>query len=247
VNHSRAELCRVHGFVPQKEDKNMAKKSKRIKELRKKIDQDKVYSIEEGVKLIKETSNVKFDASIEIHVNLGIDTKKGDQIVRSMVVLPYGNGKEKRIVAFTEKKDEAKQAGASLAGSDDLIAKIKKTKKCDFDVAVATPDMMPKIAQIAKILGQKGLMPNPKSGTISPDIVKIIEELKKGKETFKNDDSGNVHLCIGKVSFDDKKLIENIQEFMEAVKKAKPSSLKSTYIKGISLASSMGPGVKVSL
>ncbi len=225
----------------------MSKKSKRIKELRKKVDKDKIYSIEEGVKLIKETSNVKFDASIEIHVNLGIDTKKGDQIVRSMVILPHGNGKEKTIAAFTERKDEAKKAGAVLAGADDLIAKIKKTKKCNFDVAVATPEMMPKIAQIAKILGQKGLMPNPKSGTIGPDIAKIIEELKGGKETFKNDDSGNVHLCIGKVSFDDKKLIENIQEFMEAVKKAKPSSLKSTYIKSISLASSMGPGVKVSV
>lgn len=223
----------------------MTKKSKRIKELLSKVDKNKIYPLEEAIKLVKETSNVKFDASVEVHVNLGIDTKKGDQIVRSMVVLPHGNGKEKKIAAFTEKKDEAQKAGASVVGSDDLIAKIKKTKKCDFDVAVATPEMMPKIAQIAKILGQKGLMPNPKSGTIGPDIAKMIKDLKGGKETFKNDDSGNVHLCVGKVSFDDAKLVENIQEFIEAVKKAKPSSLKGTYIKSISLASSMGPGVKV--
>ena len=221
--------------------------SKRIKQAKAKVDKNKIYPLEEAIKLIKETSTVKFDASVEIHVHLGIDTKKGDQIIRSTVSLPHGTGKEKKIAAFTEKVEEAKKAGAVLAGADDLIAKIKKTGKCDFDVAVATPDMMPKIAKIAKILGQKGLMPNPKSGTIGPNIVKIIEELKKGKETFKNDDSGNVHLLVGKVSFDDVKIIENIQTFIEAIKKAKPSSLKGTYIKSIVLSSSMGPGVKISI
>ncbi len=225
----------------------MSKQSKRFKELDAKVDKNKVYQLEEAVKLVKETSNVKFDASVEIHMNLGIDPKKGDQIIRSTVTLPNGSGKEKKIAAFTSKIDEAKKAGASIAGDDDLIAKIKKTGKCDFDVAVATPDMMPKIAQIAKILGQKGLMPNPKSGTIGPNITKMIEELKKGKETFKNDDSGNVHLIVGKVSFEEAKLMENITSFVEAVKKVKPSSVKGTYIKGISISSSMGPGIKISL
>lgn len=221
--------------------------SKRFKKVRAEVDQNKVYALEEAVKLVKETSTVKFDASVEIHVHLGINPKKGEQIIRSIVVLPHGSGKEKKIVAFTAKADEAKKAGAIIAGDDDLIAKIKKTGKCDFDIAVATPDMMPKIAQIAKILGQKGLMPNPKSGTIGLNVTKLIEELKKGKETFKNDDSGNLHLVVGKISFDDAKIIENIQTFMGAVKKAKPSSLKGTYIKNISLSSSMGPGVKVSV
>ena len=225
----------------------MSKQSKRFKELDAKVDKNKVYQLEEAVKLVKETSNVKFDASVEIHMHLGIDPKKGDQIIRSTVTLPNGNGKEKKIAAFTEKIEEAKKAGASIVGNDDLIAKIKKTGKCDFDVAVATPDMMPKIAQIAKILGQKGLMPNPKSGTIGPNITKMIEELKKGKETFKNDDSGNIHLVVGKVSFDDAKLIENINRFIEVVKKIKPTSVKGTYLKGISISSSMGPGIKISL
>lgn len=225
----------------------MAKKSKRIKELRTKVDVNKVYPLEDAVKLVKETSNVKFDASVEVHIHLGIDPKKGDQIIRSTVTLPHGSGKERKIAAFTSKIEEAQQAGASIAGDDDLIAQIKKTGKCYFDVAVATPDMMPKIAQIAKILGQKGLMPNPKAGTIGPNITKIIEELKGGKETFKNDDSGNLHLVVGKVSFDEAKLTENIQSFMDAVKKVKPSSVKGTYIKGISMSSSMGPGIKISV
>jgi large subunit ribosomal protein L1 len=225
----------------------MGKQSKRFKEINAKIDKDKVYPLAEAVALVKETSNVKFDASVEIHMHLGIDPKKGDQIIRSTVTLPNGSGKEKRIAAFTSKIDEATKAGASIVGDDDLIAKIKKTGKCDFDVAVATPDMMPKIAKIAKILGQKGLMPNPKSGTIGPNIVKIIEELKKGKETFKNDDSGNVHLIVGKVSFEEAQLIENITSFIDAVKKVKPSSIKGTYLRGISMSSSMGPGIKISL
>jgi large subunit ribosomal protein L1 len=234
-------------MTPIRKKIDMAKKSKRFKEINAKVDKNKVYSLEEAVKLVKETSTVKFDASIEVHVCLGIDPKKGDQIIRSTVTLPNGNDKEKRIAAFTSKIEEAKKAGASIAGDDDLIAKIKKTGKCDFDVAVATPEMMPKIAQIAKILGQKGLMPNPKSGTIGPNVTKMIEELKKGKETFKNDDSGNVHLAVGKVSFDEAKLIENISDFIETIKKIKPTGVKGTYIKGISISSSMGPGVKVSV
>lgn len=218
-----------------------------MKDLKEKVDRNKVYGVEEAVKLVKETSTVKFDASVEVHIGLGIDPKKGDQIIRSSVALPHGSGKTKRIIAFTTKVDEAKKAGADIIGDEDYIAKIKKESKCDFDVAVATPEMMPKLAEIAKILGQKGLMPNPKSGTIGPDVAKMVEELKKGKQSFKNDDSGNVHVSVGKVSFDDKKLIENIQAFVETVKKIKPVSVKGTYIKGISISSSMGPGVKISI
>jgi len=225
----------------------MAKLSKRMKAIREKVDSKKTYHLEEAVKTLKETSQLKFDASVEVHVALGIDPKKGDQIVRSVVSLPHGNGKSKRVAAFTTHTKEAESAGADLFGEEELIAEIKKTGKCDFDIAVATPEVMPKLAQIAKILGQKGLMPNPKSGTISTDVKKMIEEIKKGKEFFKNDDSANVHLAIGKISFDENKLIENINAFMDAVKKAKPSGFKGSYIKSIAISSTMGPGLKVTL
>ncbi len=225
----------------------MAKLSKRMKAVREKVDSKKVYSLEEAVKILKETSSVKFDSSVEVHVALGIDPKKGDQIVRSTVVLPHGNGKTKRVAAFTTHTKEAKEAGADIIGDEEFMAEIKKTGKCDFDVAVATPEIMPKLAVIAKILGQKGLMPNPKSGTISPDVKKMIEEIKKGKETFKNDDSANVHLSVGKVSFDEAKIIENINTFVDSVKKAKPAGYKGTYIRTIAISSTMGPGLKVSV
>lgn len=225
----------------------MAKVSKRMKAVREKVDSKKVYSLEEAVKILKETSSVKFDSSVEVHVALGIDPKKGDQIVRSTVVLPHGNGKIKRVAAFTTHTKEAKEAGADIIGDEEFMAEIKKTGKCDFDVAIATPEIMPKLAVIAKILGQKGLMPNPKSGTISPDVAKMIQEIKKGKETFKNDDSANVHLAVGKISFDEAKIIENINTFIDSVKKAKPVGYKGTYIRSIAISSTMGPGLKVSL
>lgn len=218
-----------------------------MKAIKKSVDASKVYTISEAVKILKEMPAVKFDASIEAHVSLGIDPKKGEQIVRSTVILPHGNGKIKRLVAFTTKTQEAKSVGADIIGDDEYIEKIRKTGKCDFDIAVATPEMMAKIAPIAKILGQKGLMPNPKSGTIDNDIEKMIKELKAGKESFKNDDSANVHLAVGKISFDDNKLVENIIAFIEAIKKAKPQSLKGTYIKSIALSSTMGPGLKITL
>ena len=210
----------------------MAKIGKRLKEAKAKIESDKVYEISEAIKLAKETSKVKFDASLEVHARLGIDPKKGDQIIRGAVVLPHGTGKAIKIAAFVadDKAKDAKAAGADVIGNEDLIAQIKKTSKTDFDIAVATPDMMPKLAAIAKILGQKGLMPNPKAGTIGPDITKIIEELKKGK-----------------LSFDDAKLQENFTTFLDSLKKSKPQSLKSTFIKNMSISSSMGPGIKVSI
>lgn len=218
-----------------------------MKAIKSSVDTKKIYSIEDAVKILKETSNVKFDASIETHVSLGIDPKKGEQIVRSTVKLPHGNGKVRKLIAFTTKIEDAKQAGADIIGDEEYIEKIKKQGKCDFDIAVATPEMMAKLAPIAKILGQKGLMPNPKSGTIDADVKKMVTELKAGKESFKNDDSANVHLAVGKISFDDNKLVENIKAFIEAVKKAKPQALKGTYIKSIAISSTMGPGLKVSL
>ena len=227
----------------------MAKIGKRLKEAKAKVESDKVYEISEAIKLAKETSKVKFDASLEVHVRLGIDPKKGDQIIRGAVVLPHGTGKDIKIAAFVtdDKAKAAKDAGAELIGNEELIEEIKKTSKTNFDIAVATPDMMPKLAAIAKILGQKGLMPNPKAGTIGPDIVKIIEELKKGKVAYKNDSQANVHILIGKMSFDDVKLQENFTTFLDSLKKSKPQSLKSTFIKNMSISSSMGPGIKVSI
>lgn len=225
----------------------MAKLSKRMKAIKSSVDTKKIYAIEEAIKILKETSNVKFDSSLEVHVSLGIDPKKGEQIVRSTVTLPHGNGKVRKLVAFTTHVDEAKKAGADIIGDEEYIEKVRQSGKCDFDIAVATPEIMPKLASIAKILGQKGLMPNPKSGTIDADVKKMITELKAGKESFKNDDSANVHLAVGKISFDDSKLVENIKAFIEAVKKAKPTALKGTYIKSIAVSSTMGPGLKVAL
>jgi len=211
------------------------------------IDRQKKYHLDEAVKLIKQSSKVKFDASVEVHINLGIDPKKSDQLIRSSVNLPHGSGKTVRVAAFVadDKKDEAEAAGADLVGSDDLIDKIKETGKCDFDIAVATPAMMKKLAVIARVLGQKGLMPSPKTGTITPDPAAVIKELKQGKMSFKNDTSGNLHIVCGKVSFDDKKLIANIEALLDLIKKIKPESLKGTFIKGVHLSSSMGPSVKV--
>lgn len=225
----------------------MSKVSKRLKEAKAKIEQDKSYVIDEAIKLVKETSQVKFDASVEVHARLGIDPKKGDQIVRNSVVLPHGTGKTVRVAAFVseDKAKEAKDAGADVVGAEDLIEKIKKTGKTDFDIAVTTPDMMKNLAVIAKILGQKGLMPNPKTGTIGPDLGKMVGELKKGKISYKNDATSNVHITIGKVSFEDKQLIENFETFLDSLKKSKPQSLKGTFIKSLHMTSSMGPSIKL--
>ncbi len=213
------------------------------------FDKNKNYTIEEAVKFCKSLKTVKFDSSVEVHFRLGIDPKKGEQQVRSAVSLPYGTGKTVRIAAFVspEKEKAVKEAGADIVGGEDLIEEIKKTEKTDFQIAIADMEMMKNLAKIAKILGTRGLMPSPKNETVTSNPVKAVEELKKGKISFKNDDTGNVHAIIGKASFEDDKLIENLKVLMDAVKKAKPSSSKGVYIKNMSINTTMGPGIKVSL
>ncbi len=221
--------------------------SKRMIEVKKKVSRENKVSVEEAIKLVKETGVVKFDATVELHANLNIDQKKSDQQLRGSIMLPNGTGKTIRVAAFVgpDKEKEAKEAGATLVGGEDLIAKIKKTNKTDFDIAVATPDMMPKLAMIAKVLGQKGLMPNPKAGTITPDIKKIVADLNSGLVSLKNDATGNVHSAVGKISFTDEQLVENVNTFLEELKKMKPEGVKGGFIKSIYLTSSMGPSVGV--
>jgi len=223
--------------------------SKRMKALAAKIDKNKLYPLDEAIALVKDTSNVKFDASVEAHICLGIDTKKSDQHIRTTANLPHGTGKTKKVAAFVGTNDEkaAKEAGADFVYSEEDIKKIKDTGKVEFDVAVSTPEMMPKLAVAAKILGPKGLMPNPKTDTVGKDVKKMITELKKGKASFKNDDAGIVHQAIGKVSFANTQIQENYTAFMDAIKKAKPQTAKGIYIKSVFLTSSMGPSVKVAL
>lgn len=210
-------------------------------------DKAKVYSIEEAIELAKKTSKAKFDASVEVHFRLGIDTKKGDQQVRTAVSLPHGTGKTVRVAAFVSAANEqaCKDAGGDIVGGDELIAEIKKTEKTDFDVAVAEPEMMKKLAPIAKVLGTRGLMPSPKNETVSLTPAKAVAELKKGKVSFKNDDTGNIHVAIGKVSFESQKLADNFRTLSEAIKKAKPSKSKGVYIKNVTISTTMGPGIKV--
>jgi large subunit ribosomal protein L1 len=211
-----------------------------------KIDKNTIYSLEEAVRMMKENKIVKFDESVEVHIKTSVDPKKGDQQVRSTVVLPHGTGKTKRVAVITSTSvDEAKTAGADIVGGEELIEKF--AKKIDFDVLVATPEMMPKLAKVAKILGPKGLMPNPKTETVTTKIKEAVEALKKGRAAFKNDDSANIHQAVGKLSFEDAKLIENIKTFVEAVEKSKPAALKGRLIVNITICSSMGAGIRVKM
>ncbi len=221
-------------------------RSKKYQEAKAKVDSKKVYTALEAIKLVKETSTAKFDASVEIHIRLGIDPAKSDQIVRGTVTLPHGTGKTKRVAAFVgnDKEAEAKAAGADIIGNEEVIEKLVQTGKIDFDVAIATPDMMPRLAKVAKILGPRGLMPNPKTETVGTNVKKMVEDMKGGKIAFKNDDTANVHQIIGKVSFDENKLLENLQTLVDAITRIKPSSSKGIYLQGMSLSSSMGPGIK---
>jgi len=211
------------------------------------FDKTKSYPIAEAIEIAKKLKKEKFDSSLEVHFRLGIDTKKGEQQIRAAIALPHGTGKTVKVAAFvsTDKEKEVKEAGADIVGGDDLIAEIKKTEKTDFQVAIAEPAMMKNLAQIAKILGTRGLMPSPKNETVTTNPAKAVQELKKGKLSFKNDDTGNVHVAIGKISFDTQKLVENYNTILDAIRKAKPSSSKGVYLKNISINTTMGPGVKV--
>lgn len=222
---------------------------KRFENAAKEVDANKQYTPAEAIALAKKTATTKFVGNIEVHVRLGIDAKKSDQLVRTTVTLPHGTGKTKRIAAFvtTGKEKEAKEAGAVVVGGEDLIKKIKESEQLDFDIAIAEPAMMPKLAQIAKFLGPRGLMPNPKSGTVSADIGKTVKEFATGKAEFKNDESGNVHMILGKSNFAEDQILANFKSFMEALNSSKPTGLKKEYISSVSINATMGPGIKVKI
>lgn len=222
------------------------KRGKKYQEAASKIEADKMYTLEEAVALVPQTATTKFDATVEVHVKLGIDAKKGDQQVRGTVTLPNSFGKAKRIAVFANQEADqkaAKDAGAALVGGPELVKEIKQSGKVEFDVAIATPDMMKDLAVIAKVLGPKGLMPSPKAETVTPDVVKAIEELGKGKAGFKNDSGSNVHMAVGKASMTPEQLTQNVQSFIDAIKAAKPESSKGSYFINASIATSMGPGI----
>lgn len=226
----------------------MKKYGKNYKKALESLKEKPMYDLAEAVKLVKETGKTKFDSTAEIHLNLNIDPKQADQIVRSTVILPHGTGKKLKIAAVVsdDKVKAAKDAGATSAGLEDLIAEFEKGK-FDYDVIVATPDSMKSLGKVAKILGQKGLMPNPKSGTVTDDIEKAIEELSRGRIELRNDKEGNVHSIFGKVSFKEEQLENNLKAFLQAVREAKPSGVKGTFIKSITVTTTMGPGIRLNV
>ena len=225
------------------------KKSKRYASLVQNVEKNKMYDYKEAIKLVKETSNLKFDSTIEVAMNLNLDTKKADQQLRGAIALPNGTGKTKKILVLAkgEQARMAKEAGADYVGDTDMIEKMEKENWFPFDVIVATPEMMPLLGKIGKILGPKGLMPNPKTGTVTMEVDKAVNEIKKGKVNYRTDSFGNVHGIIGKSSFDNKMLEENLSAFVNTILKVKPTTVEGTYVKNISISSTMGPGIKIDL
>ena len=223
------------------------KKSKRYVENAKLVDRSKIYEVDEAIELALNTSKAKFDETIELHVKLGVDGRNADQQVRGVVVLPNGTGKNVRVlvIAKGDAADAAEKAGADIVGAEEVVAKIQNQNFLDFDVCITTPDMMGLVGRCAKILGPKGLMPNPKSGTVTTDVTKAINDVKAGKVEYRLDKNNIVHVIIGKASFGKEKLTENFNALMQAIVKAKPAASKGTYLKSISLSSTMGPGIKV--
>ena len=223
------------------------KRGKKYLEAASKIEKGKAYAIEEAVSLLKETKVAKFDESVELVLRLNLDTKKADQQLRGATVLPNGIGKTKRVLVIARgaKATEAKEAGADYVGDMDMIEKIEKENWFDFDTMIATPDMMPALGKIGRVLGPKGLMPNPKTGTVTMDVKKAVEDVKKGRVEYRTDSYGNVAVLVGKVSFDNEKLVENIKSFVGLINKTKPSTVKGKYMLNISISTTMGPGIKV--
>ena len=225
----------------------MKKRSKKYTEAMSKLERGKVYCKEEAVKLVKETSTSSFDATVEVAMRLNIDTKKADQQLRGAIVLPKGTGKTNKVlvIARGEKATQAKEAGADYVGDVDMLEKIEKENWFDFDTMIATPDMMPLLGKLGRVLGPKGLMPNPKTGTVTLDVAKAVSEVKAGRVEYRADSYGIIHGVIGKVSFSDADLLENLNAFVSAILRVKPATVKGDYVKSISIASTMGPGIKV--
>ena len=223
------------------------KAGKRYTEVAKLVDRSVAYDPSEAVKLIEQTGKAKFDETVELHVRLGVDSRHADQQVRGAVVLPHGTGKTKKVLVFAKgpKADEATAAGADFVGAEDMVQKIQSENWFDFDAVVATPDMMGVVGRIGKVLGPKGLMPNPKSGTVTMDVTKAINDIKAGKVEYRLDKTNIIHCPIGKVSFGEEKLLENLNAIMEAIAKAKPSAANGQYFKNATIATTMGPGIKI--
>ncbi len=225
----------------------MKKRGKKYTEAVSKLEKNKVYSKEEAIKLVKETSISSFDASVEVAMRLNLDTKKADQQLRGAIVLPKGTGKTNRVlvIAKGDKANQAREAGADYVGDVDMLEKIEKDNWFDFDTMIATPDMMPLLGKLGKILGPKGLMPNPKTGTVTVDVAKAVNEVKAGRVEYRTDSYGNIHGVIGKTSFSDEDLLLNLNAFVSHIIKLRPASVKGDYVKNISISSTMGPGIKV--
>lgn len=226
----------------------MAKVGKKYAEAAKLIDRDATYSINEAVSLAKKANYVKFDASVEVSFNLNVDPRHADQQIRGAMVLPHGTGRTQKVCVITQgpKEQEAKDAGADFVGGKELLDQIAKGW-FEFDVIVATPNMMGELGKLGRVLGPKGLMPNPKTGTVTMDVAKAVEDIKKGKVEYRVDKEGNINLMIGKVSFDDAKLVENFQAIYGVIAKARPTAVKGTYMKNVTLSTTMGPGIKIAL
>jgi large subunit ribosomal protein L1 len=224
----------------------MVKHSKRYRALAEKVPPAEPLALEAAVAQLKKFNTTKFDQTVEVHMRLGVDPKQADQIVRGSIVLPHGIGKSQRVVVFAkgDLAEAAKEAGADEVGQDDLAKRIKEGW-VDFDACIATPDMMGLVGPLGRILGPRGLMPSPRAGTVTPDVARVVKEYKAGKVEFRNDSGGIVHARVGKMSFDDAKLVENIQAFINHIMSLKPSAVKGTYVRGISIAASMSPGVRV--
>ncbi len=223
------------------------KRGKRYQESAKLVDSKKLYSVNEALSIIEKMPKTKFDQTVELHVKLGVDSKHADQQVRGTVVLPNGTGKTLKVLVFAKgpKADEAKAAGADFVGAEELIPKIEKENWFDYDVVVATPDMMGVVGRLGKVLGPKGLMPNPKSGTVTMDVTKAISDVKSGKVEYRLDKNNIIHLGFGKLSFGEQKLLENYETIMSAIIKAKPTAAKGQYIRSVSIATTMGPGLYI--